>query len=151
MRNAGVEYSSFIDISGDGIPENRAYVFFPVPADSLSSGIVDYDVILVVRYNSSAKAGSIILDVEELSLRDENPDTIRVSIPLFDDNDEPVGKGNYSIYEAADTLRHGIRIQDGYLLSVSTPLPREETIGIRSIGIILSRSGSGGDFNLFKL
>lgn len=151
LDNAGVEYSVFAETGDNGIPEGWEYEFSPVPADSASLGSVPYDLILVVRYASSCKLKELPLDLEEFSLSQEKPDSLKVNIGLFDNSDEPVGRGNYSIYETSDTLRRGMTVPEGYTVSVSSPLSEKETGGIRAIGIILSRTGSSKRINLFKL
>lgn len=151
LQNAGVEYSSFMATGESGIPDNWEYEFSPVPADSASIGNIPYDLILVVRYSASTKSKDIIFDIEEFSLQQEMPDTTSVKVSLFNEGNKPVGKGSFAIYEIADTLRRGMKIPQGYTISVSSPLPKEETIGIRSIGIVLSRTGNGRNFNFFKL
>ena len=151
LENAGVEYSTFVQTGEAGIPEGWEYEFSPVPADSASIGSVPYDLILVVRYGSSCKLKELPLNLEEFSLSHEKPDSLKVNIGLFDNNDEPIGRGNYSIYETSDTLRRGVIIPEGYTISVSSPLRDNETEGIHAIGIILSRTGSSQKLNMFNL
>lgn len=151
FENAGVEYSHFAEIGESGIPEDWEYEFSPVPADSASFGKVPFDLILVVRYSSSTRSKDVILNIEDFSFEQEHPDTTELTIPLFNKDNEPLGKGNFAIYEIADTLRRGITIPQGFTISVSSPLPQEETAGIRSIGIVLSRTGSSRKLKLFDL
>ena len=151
LQNAGVEYSRFTEIGEDGIPEDWEYEFSPVPSDSSSIDKTLYDLILVVRYSSLTESKDAMFDIEEFSLQQEIPDTTSVKVSLFNEENKPLGKGNYAIYEIADTLRHGIKIPQGYTISVSSPLPQDETLGIRAIGVVLSRTGSSRKLNLFNL
>lgn len=151
LQNAGVEYSRFVATGETGIPENWEYEFSPVPADSASIGKIPFDLILVVRYSATTESKDVMFDIEEFSLQQDIPDTTSVKVSLFNEENKPLGKGNFAIYEIADTLRRGIKIPEGYTISVSSPLTQEETVGINAIGIILSRTGSSRNFNFFNL
>lgn len=140
MENGGVEYSSFVDIGNDGIPPGWEYEFTPIPADSSSIGKIQYDVILVVRYSTECSSKDMLLDIEEFSLEQAQPDSISVKIPLFNSANEPLGKGIYSIYETSDTIMRKKMIPEGYSLSISSHVAQEETKGIKAIGVVLSRS-----------
>lgn len=139
-----VVYSEFVDIDKDGIPPNWEYTFSPVPFDSTEMVNGLFDVIVLVRYSNRCASKNVILDVESLSLEHMQPDSVRLSIPLLDSTDKPLGEGNLGVFETADTLARGIRIPEGYVVSLSSPLPSEETKGIIDIGIKLSRSGQTG-------
>lgn len=151
LQNAGVEYSCFAATGETGISENWEYEFSPIPADSASIGKIPYDLILVVRYSSTTESKDVMFDIEEFSLQQDSPDTTSVKVSLFNEENKPLGKGNFSIYEITDTLRHGMKIPEGYTISVSSPLPQEETRGINAIGIVLSRTGSSRNLNFFNL
>lgn len=86
--------------------------------------------------------------MESISLEHTAPDSARLTIPLLSKGGHPVGNGNLGIYETADTVARAIRIPEGFVVSLSSPLPSEQTAGIIDIGIKLSRSGQA-DFNIY--
>ena len=145
-----VVYSEFADIDGDGIPQNWEYTFCPVPADSSELATGRFDMIIVVRYSNRCASKSVILDVESLSLEHSEPDSARVTIPLFSAEGTPLGKGNWGILEIADTLAKGISIPEGFVVSMSSPLDEKDTEGILDIGIKLARTGQE-EINLLNL
>lgn len=142
LENSGVEFSSFVDIPESGIPSGWEYEFSPVPTDSCNVDSIPYDVMIVVRYSASAKPREITFNLEEISFGMECPDSTKLTIPLFDKEDRPIGNGIYSIYETTDTLHRSIKIPEGYSISVGSNIPQEETEGIHAIVIVMSRSGA---------
>lgn len=134
-----VDYSEFVDIPPSGIPRDREYDFAATASDSAEVISGRHDAFIAVRYTCKCPSRSIILNLEEMSLSHERPDTIRLELQLFDGNGNPEGKGAYGIYEITDTLHKGITVPDGYTLSFSSPLPDNKTVGIKSIGLILKR------------
>ena len=143
-----VVYSEFAPIDDSGIPQNWEYTFTPVPFDSAEIEEGRFDLIAVVRYSNSCASKSVILDVESLSLEHSQPDSARVTIPLFSPDGEPLGRGNWGILEITDTLSKGISIPEGYVVSLSSPLDEKATKGILDIGLKLSRSGQK-ELNLY--
>lgn len=141
------DYSGFTAIGPAGMPTGWEYEFFPEEADSLLDLSIPYDVIVAVRYTNRCASRSVILNIEEFSLNQEHPDSTISDIHLFDEEGQPLGQGNYGIFEVTDTIRKAYRVPEGYTLSVSTPLPSSATVGIRAIGLILSDSRR--DNNLF--
>lgn len=146
-----VEYSQFENFSLSGIPQGWVGVFTPVPADSADFGSARYDVVLTVRFNNRSRSRNVVLDVEQVSLASETPDTSRVELPLFSDHGKPLGSGNLGLYELSDTLHRGVSIDEGYTITVSTPLSPKETAGINAVGISLIRSGAHSPLNLKSL
>lgn len=148
-KTTPVVYSEFVDIGDNGIPANWEYTFSPAPFDSTEriSGL--FDVIMVVRYSNRCASKSVIFDVESLSLEHTTPDSTRLSIPLIGPDGDPIGKGNLGVFEVTDTLARGINVPDGYVVSVSSPLPPEETAGIINVGIKLTRSGQE-EFDIYR-
>lgn len=134
-----VDYSDFIDFPPSGIPQNWEYDFNVTAKDSAEIISGRHDAVFVVRYTAKCPSRSIILNLEEVSLAHEQPDTTKLELQLFDKDGMPLGKGSYGVYEIADTLHKGIVIPDGYTLSISSPLPDEKTVGIKSIGLVLKQ------------
>lgn len=149
-RSIPAAYSEFADIPESGIPLDAEYEFTPVPLDSTEVGNGRFDLILVVRYSNRLKARSVILNVEEISLDDMSPDSTSVDLALFGDDGRPLGLGNYGIYEISDTLRRNISIPEGYSVTISSPMLPESTTGIKSLGLILSRSGQSAPSLRFR-
>lgn len=139
-KDSSAAYSQFVHIAETGIPEGWEYEFNPLPTDSTLLPDTSFDEIIVVRYTNSFSSKSVILNIEEVSLEHERPDSLEIKLSLFSNKGRPLGKGNYGIYEVSDTIRKGIKIPEGYSVSVSSPLPGESTVGIKAIGIILSES-----------
>lgn len=148
-RQTPVVYSEFVSIDEKGIPTDWEYTFSPAPFDSTEMETGRFDVIVLVRYSNRCASKSVILDAESLSLEHSRPDSLRITIPLFDGKDSPRGNGNLGVYEIADTIASGIKIPQGYVISLSSPLPADDTKGIIDIGIKLSRSGQE-EFNLYR-
>lgn len=148
-RQTPVVYSEFVSIDEKGIPTDWEYTFSPAPFDSTERESGRFDVIVLVRYSNRCASKSVILDAESLSLDHCRPDSLRINIPLFDANDAPLGNGNLGVYEVADTIASGIIIPQGYVISLSSPLPADDTMGIIDIGVKLSRSGQE-EFNLYR-
>ncbi|MBD5298357.1 MAG: gliding motility lipoprotein GldH [Bacteroides sp.] len=131
------EYSGFEHIPAQGIPLGWEFEFNPLAEDSVTLLSGTHDVAVAIRYTNRCKARDVIINVEEISLLHDNPDSLTVTIPLFDKYGEPVGKGNFGIYEVTDTIRRGMRVPEGYTISLSSPLPDSVTSGINAIGVIV--------------
>ena len=132
------DYSSFIDIPAEGMPENWEFDFTPTAEDSAAVMSRPQNAVLIIRYTGACPSREILLNLEEVSLAGEIPDSTSLRIPLFTENGTPLGNGVYGVYEIADTIHRGIKVPDGYVLSVSSPLSQGDTRGIKSIGLILS-------------
>lgn len=135
-------FSRFADIPEEGVPQGWEFVFNPTESDS--AGVISgpHDIVVATRYTKECPSRSIILRIEEFSLAHTTPDTATVEIPLFDDEGNPLGRGIYGIYEISDTIRKGITVADGYSVALSSPLPAEETRGIKALGIVVAPSGT---------
>lgn len=144
------DYSGFTAIGPNGMLTGWEYEFCPQESDTLLDLSIPYDVIVAVRYTNRCASRSVILNIEEFSLKHEHPDSIVVDIPLFDEEGYPLGQGNYGIFEVTDTLRKAYLIPEGFSLSVSTPLPSSTTVGIRAIGLILSDPRRQNNFLQYK-
>ncbi len=138
LHTENIVYSEFRNIGEEGIPEDWEYEFSPFPSDSSMAINGRFDLILAIRYTEECKAREVAMNIEEFSLGQERPDTLNATLQLFNEFEEPLGKGIYTVYEITDTIRRNIKIVDGYSVSVSSPVPMEKTKGINAIGIILS-------------
>ena len=130
------DYSGFTNIPPDGMPTNWEYEFSPQTFDSTISLPGSYDVVIAVRYTNRCPSRSVIFNIEELSLIHEIPDSATVEIPLFDEEGNPLGQSRYGVNETVYTLRKNYKLPEGYILSLSSPLPEEATVGIKSVGLL---------------
>ena len=139
-----VEYSDFRDIEAEGWDPLRYLEFFPWPVDSTRAAYASYDLILYVRYTGRCTLRQLPLLVESESLAgigSEKPDTLHVNVELYTAGGNKKGKGPYTIYEVLDTLARDIRVTPGYTVTISNLLDAGSTQGVRSVGLILSRTG----------
>lgn len=132
-----VDYSRFYMIPEEGIPQNWVYEFNPTQSDSLSVISKAHNIVIVVRYTYECASEEVVLNLEEMSLDNQKPDSTELRLRLFDKKGNPAGRRGYGIFEVSDTIRRNFRIGDGYALSVSSPIPDEQTRGIKAIGIVL--------------
>ena len=94
--------------------------------------------VLFVRYKGDASLKTLPLIVETESSVDGfeySLDTVKMM--LFDERDIPLGRGNYGMYERADTFNLNYPIVAGWTLTVTPDVIGEETDGIVSFGISL--------------
>ena len=131
------DYSGFCNIGEDGMLQGWEYELSPTEGDSTLDLSGTYDVVIAVRYTNSCPSQSVIFNIEEFSLAQERPDSVTITIPLFDGDGEPVGRSRFGIIETSDTIRRDFRVPDGYSLSLSTPLPSSATVGIKAVGMVL--------------
>lgn len=132
-----VAYSGFVDMPAEGIPTNWVYEFNATESDSLDVISGTHNVVIIVRYTYDCPSKDLVLYLEETSLAQEKPDSATLKLNLFNGEGRRVGKGGYGIFEIADTIRRNERINDGYTVSVSSPLPENQTSGIKAIGIVV--------------
>lgn len=145
------DYSGFISIGPEGMPQGWEFEFSPTAADSTLSLTPLYDVVVAVRYTNNCPSQSVILNIEEYSLIRETPDSLTIELPLFSSDGIPLGKSRYGINEVTDTIHRGYRIEEGYTLSMSSPLPRAATAGVQAVGLILVDQSRPKQLNRFKL
>lgn len=131
------DYSEYTHIPPEGIPQGWEFEFNPIGSDSASLVDGRHEVVVALRYTNRSRTRNLILNVEEMSLWHETPDTLTLTIPLFDSNGRPLGKGNYGVYEIADTIRKNMKVPPGYSIALSSPLSDSVTSGISDIGVIV--------------
>ena len=131
------DYSGFTNIPPEGMPTGWEYEFSPEASDSTISLKGRYDLAIAVRYTNHCPSASVIFNIEELSLVHEKPDSTVVEIPLFDIEGQAIGQSRFGVNETLYILRKGFTPPEGYVLSLSSPLPSEATTGIKAVGIVL--------------
>lgn len=131
------DFSEYTHIPPRGIPQGWEFEFNPMVSDSISLAEGRHDVVVAVRYTNRSRARNVIIKVEEMSFWHDSSDTLTLTIPLFDYNGRPLGKGNFGVYELADTIRRDMKIPPGYTVSISSPLPDSITAGISDLGVII--------------
>lgn len=130
------EFSEFVGVSSDGWDSRDAICFDPPGLDSIGAPV---DISLCVRFSGRRVIKPLRVAVE---CDDEHgvkfSDTI--TLPLFNADGTPLGRGRYGVYVVSDTLLRGFR--PGFGLGVSvTPLDRPDaTRGIINVGLIATRS-----------
>jgi len=144
-----IDYSSFVEFPEEGMPQSWEFDFNPTASDSAMVISGHHDIVVVTRYTKACTSRSIILNIEEISFSRAKPDTFSLEIKLFSNEGVPLGKGIYGVYEIADTIRRNVSVDNGYSISLSSPLPREKTVGIKALGIVLPRNDSS--LKLFRL
>lgn len=130
------DYSTYVGMPTDGMPTDMNFELAPESIDTILDLTKPYDVIVAVRYTNSCPSKNVIFNIEEFSLNQECPDSLRMELSLFNNEGRPIGKNMYGIIEITDTLHKDFRIPQGYSFSLSSPLPPSSTIGIKAIGLI---------------
>lgn len=97
-----------------------------------------YDLILCLRYKNDMAPRKVYLCVEEESLQ-TRPETRKVSLNLLDNGNNPVGHGNFGLYEVYDTLKRDFKVPEGYSVAIHPADNRPLPVGIVNVGLILSR------------
>lgn len=134
-----VEASRFFSIS-DEQSAHELLTWSPLRMDSTPLSAGKKDIMLSLRYDSRCRLKQLPLEIEQLSLDSDRPDTLRVTLVLRNDGGTPLGKNSYGMHEISDTIMRGFTIGEGYTVTVSTPLERHALKGIKSIGVIVRES-----------
>lgn len=128
------EFSEFVPVASDGWDSRDAVCFDPIGLDSIGRPLT---MILSVRYSGRRALTPLRLAVECDDERGVHVnDTI--TLPLFNADGSPKGRGRYGVYEVSDTLLRNF--SPGFGLGVSvTPLDgKEATRGILNVGLIVT-------------
>ena len=94
--------------------------------------------VLFVRYKDDAAMKTLPLIIETESAVEGNEYSLdSINIDLFDKKGEPLGHGNYGIYEKADTFNLRYPIVEGWTLTANPASASEAADGIVAFGISL--------------
>lgn len=108
------------------------YMFYPFEELKDSVAVINID--LSLRYSDLCELKSLPLLVEYASLENDSIRQMTIQLPLFNDEGELDGKGNFGVYEKKLSLFKNLKREEGFFISVSTP--EIKTNGILSLGIV---------------
>ena len=128
------EISEFYEFGDSGLTPGRHYVFCSYDSLSSETKFTDCDLLLEVRYSELSKIKNLPVSLEFSSLHSDSIISKEIKVPLFDNNDNISGKGNFGIYESIIPVFHNINMQDSIIVALSTN--ETTTEGIISVGII---------------
>ncbi|MCM1370164.1 MAG: gliding motility lipoprotein GldH [Candidatus Amulumruptor caecigallinarius] len=135
---SSVAYSHFERIGSEGWDPADILIYEPWPADSAEASAHRYDIELVVRYSSRRRIKDLPLSiVREYENGRQEADT--VVLRLFDSGGSPAGDGHYGVYELPSKVESGLRLCEGYSVSVTPLAERNESQGILSVGLLMLR------------
>ena len=127
------EGAIFCDFGAEKMIQNKEYSFFPQQDSTSFESNKPYDIYLIVRYNRDCEIKKLPLNIEVTQLNFDEIIRKEVTLNLFDKNDNPIGKGNYSLFETTTLIGTEQYPDEKYCVTVSSPL--NVTSGIVSIGI----------------
>ncbi len=125
-------YSAFRSVSPRGWAPDDEKVFEPWPSDSARTATERYEVRMCLRYHvPSVEEARLVVETESLS---GSARTDTVCLPLLHDGGRPAGKGAHGLFSLEHTLDTGLRLPEGYTLSIH---PADTLRSLSEIGIIL--------------
>lgn len=133
-----IVFSDFAPLGKEGLRESDIYMFPLSASDSIDYPDALSDVVIVVRYDNSTVVDTLPLRMFEFNGSTFDADTVDISISLKPES-AVLAEGGYGIREVCDTVRHGVKLPDGYsvgLVSRSAGNVR----GLRSIGVVVCRN-----------
>lgn len=127
----------FISLGEEGMIPDKQYVFQPF--DSLKNLDKNeiYDINLVIRFSESCHINQLHLGYEYSSPECDSIFNDKVTVPLFNDKDGFIGKGNFTIYQTQIPLLRKIPFQEGFFIAFQSLT--KNTKGILDIGINLNK------------
>ena len=126
-------FSSYVDFGAGKMMPDEDYLFDFFDSIPDVKKLKDVSVEVSVRYTDRCKIKSLPLNVETASLYSDSIELRQIDIPLFNENDEFQGQGNFGIFETNYTLSQLPEIPEGFFVDISTP--EKNTRGIISLGI----------------
>ena len=130
-------YSHFEQIGSDGWDPCDMLVFEPWPADSADAVSASFDMELVLRYSMRHPVAdlpvAVTVEDEEGTVRS---DTVIVNSESRGNVDS---KSRYGVREIIFPLAGGVRLTDGYMVTLTPVASREHTKGLLNVGIVMTR------------
>lgn len=134
-------YSHFERIPTDGWDPTDIIQFEPWPLDSTETANNVYRMDLVLRYSARNSLESLPL---ALTIEDGNGETITDTIVI---GNGPAGvrkptwheRTQYGVREVTAGLQEHVRLSDGYAVSISPLIERNNTVGLLNVGLMLTR------------
>lgn len=129
-------YAYFANVDDTGWDPFSEVVFCPWPIDSVITDGEKFDLALCIRYRADSPIRSLPLALRFESDADDavTTDTVTLQMPLH----EGLSR-RQALCESCDTIRRGITLQPGFMLTVTPLLNKEDAKGIVNIGAVLSR------------
>ena len=128
------EGALFVDLGDKGFTAYETYTLKPFEEeDSLNLAKSAYSGSLIIRYNENCKIQRLPLNVETFYNIEDTFHTSTLDIELFNNKDLSKGPGAYGVYQTEMPLFKDQRLDDSFLISLSTP--EAHTSGILSWGI----------------
>lgn len=127
-----VTQEDFLDLGREGFIPGVDYSFFPFKDDSLNVNKGMYNFDLVIRFSDKCKIKSLPLEIQYPVLNSDSMVSKKINAPLFDGNDESMGKGNFGLFETKVKIIEKVEVDDSFYFSVMTEDPN--TAGVVSIG-----------------
>ena len=136
-------YSHFEKIPSSGWDPADIIVFEPWPADSAEAAIQLYDMELVLRNTVRKPLARLPI---ALNIEDENG-TLRSDTIIIGDPKGPQmrSKERYGVCETVLPLEKGLKLSEGFAVTVSPLSDAESSSGLLNIGIRLTRATPGSD------
>ena len=125
----------FFDFGNEGMISGREYIFYPNDSSYFPPHNNDAVFYLLIRYTDNCKINSLPVSIEYTSLMNDSTTVNFIDIPLFDDTDKFLGKGNFGVYERLFPLN--LKISADSYISVLTQ--EKNTTGIISLGLLRSQ------------
>lgn len=130
-----IKESVFYNFDDQGMKNNFEFIFQPFETIPSGSRNQIYDISIELRYSNKCILKSLPLNVEFASLESDTIFKQRIIIPLFDDEDNFQGKGNFGVFEANHILMKNQPFEDGFYINITTP--EADTHGILALGVTL--------------
>lgn len=128
----------FYDIADREISPEEVFSFRPFelnPNQSSDTIAMNdrYKVNLIVRYTDNCKIKGVPLEVEMTSMKMDSVFSCHLEVPLFDNEDNALGKGSYGVFETEQTIPFNPIFDPDLEITVSPT--QEIPSGIISLGI----------------
>lgn len=149
QRVENVAYSHYVALADGGWDPETHIDFHPWPMDSLGTDHL-YDMQVAVRFIPGKAPRKLPLVVIYETENSEDTDTI--SIPLLDDEGEPLGKKLLTTFEVETTLKENFKLSPGLTVEISPLTDTGADAGLLNVGLrLVDRSLNDNSFSLKNL
>ena len=140
-----VVWSKYAPLPEYGWDPVNVIPFFPWPEDSITDPADRYSLLVSVRFPATRVIAPLHIAVlQEDDTGWSRADTLTVK--LLAPENTPMGRGAYGVFEAVDTVSHGITLRPGYSVELQSLSDPERTKGVLDIGLILSLETNNESF-----
>lgn len=127
------DYSRFTALPADRWVPAEFVEFEPWPLDSTLAASRSYDLRVCLRYRMPAQERvALVVEQEAPGLGTIAADTL--ILHLIGHGGRPAGRGDRGVYSIEKTLRHGLRLTEGYSVAIH---PADTLVSATDIGISL--------------